>query len=256
MTIHSSICIAILAATVATTRAQDVVDGFAARSFTSSTGVTMPYRLFTPDTRAHRGPLPIVIYLHGSGGAGTDNLKQISGGNTDGTHAWIAPDMQARHPAFVLAPQMTGGNQWGAPRSDEITPHAALVLELLASLSKELAIDSDRVYLVGQSLGGRGTWDLISKRPDLFAAAVPLCGDGSATRISKARAVPVWAFHGARDEVIPVSASRELVAALKAAGSSVKYTEYPDTGHNVWTRAFSEKDLAEWMFMQRRPKRH
>ena len=90
----------------------------------------------------------------------------------------------------------------------------------------------------------------------LFAAAVPLCGDGSATRISKARAVPVWAFHGAKDEVIPVTASRELVAALKAAGSSVKYTEYPDTGHNVWTRAFSEKDLAEWMFMQRRPKRH
>ena len=131
-----------------------------------------------------------------------------------------------------------------------------LVLELVASLSKEFAIDSDRVYLVGQSLGGRGTWDLISKRPDLFAAAVPLCGDGSATRISKARAVPVWAFHGARDEVIPVTASRELVAALKAAGSSVKYTEYPDTGHNVWTRAFSEKDLAEWMFMQRRPKRH
>ena len=109
----------------------------------------------------------------------------------------IAPDMQTRHPAFVLAPQMPGGYQWGAPRSDEVTPHAALVLELLASLSKEFAIDSDRVYLVGQSLGGRGTWDLISKRPELFAAAVPLCGDGSATRITKARAVPVWAFHGA-----------------------------------------------------------
>jgi predicted peptidase len=243
---------ALTVAAAATSHAQDVVDGFVGRSFTGANGVTMPYRLFVPDARARVNRLPVVIYLHGSGGAGTDNLRQITGGNTSGTHLWIGPDIQARHPAFVLAPQLPGEHQWSAPDSDEVAPYAGLVLELLATLSREFAIDPDRVYLTGQSRGGRGTWDLVSKRPELFAAAVPLCGDGNAARIAAARRVAIWAFHGAKDETVPVAGSRELVAALRAAGSAVKYTEYPDAGHNVWTLAFADRDLPDWLFGQRR----
>ena len=231
---------------------QDAVDGFVARSFTGNGGVTMPYRLFVPDARVRARPLPLIVYLHGSGGAGTDNLKQISGGNNAGTHVWIAPELQARHPAFVLAPQAAVDQQWGEPESGKVTPYAELVLQLLAALPKEFSIDRDRIYLTGQSRGGLGTWDLVTKRPEVFAAAVPLCGAGNPSRVAAARHVAIWAFHGAKDDTIPVSGSRDLVAALKAAGSPVKYTEYPEAGHNVWLLAYAERDLPDWLFAQRR----
>lgn len=236
----------------ATSQAQDSVDGFLARTYTGAAGASMPYRLFIPDAAVRIRPVPLIVYLHGGGGAGTDNLRQISGGNTAGTHVWTAPEMQARHPAFVVAPQLPVGNQWSAPNSSDLAPYAKLVLELLASLSKEFSIDADRIYVMGQSLGGRGTWDLVSKRPDLFAAAVPVCGDGSTTRVKAARDVAIWAFHGAKDPLVAVAGSRDLVAALKSVGSRVKYTEYPEVGHDAWTRAFAEGELPDWLFAQTR----
>ena len=236
----------------ATSPAQDSVDGFLARTYKGAAGASMPYRLFIPDAAVRLRAVPLIVYLHGAGGAGTDNLRQITGGNTAGTHVWTAPEMQARHPAFVVAPQLPGGNQWSAPNSSELAPYAKLVLDLLASLSKEFSIDADRIYVMGQSLGGRGTWDLVSKRPELFAAAVPVCGDGSTTRVKAARAVAIWAFHGAKDPLVPVAGSRDLVAALKSAGSRVKYTEYPEVEHDAWTHAFAERELPNWLFAQTR----
>jgi predicted peptidase len=115
-----------------------------------------------------------------------------------------------------------------------------------------LPVDARRVYVVGQSLGGYGTWDLIARYPDLFAAAIPLCGGGDTKRILSARNVPVWAFHGAKDATVPVARSREMVTALRTINSSVRYTEYPNVGHDVWSRAFAEHDLPEWLFAQRR----
>lgn len=191
------------------------------------------------------------MYLHGSGGAGTDNRKQISGGNTQGTHIWIEPAVQERHPAFVLAPQSPESSTWHSS-SDEPSPHVAALFELLDELRSEPRIDPRRIYVVGQSLGGFGTWDLIARHPDIFAAAVPLCGGGDPKRILSARDVAVWAFHGAKDGTVPVSRSREMLAVLRTVNSSVRYTEYPDVGHDVWNRAFTEPDLPEWLFAQRR----
>lgn len=232
--------------------AQVNLDGYLPRTFTGTKIRDMPYRLFVPAERDRSRPLPAIVYLHGSGGAGTDNVKQITGGNTRGTHLWTSREMQAQHPAFVIAPQFPDGNLWSAPNSEDPAPYAQAVVELLGSLSKEFAIDPERIYLVGQSRGGQGTWDLIAKRPDLFAAAVPLCGDGNTVRIIKARDVPVWAFHGAKDDLVPVIGSREMTAALRAAGGTVKYTEYPEAGHDVWTLAFSEPELPAWLFSHRR----
>jgi predicted peptidase len=231
---------------------QDAVDGFVARSFKAPSGETMPYRLFIPDAAARRERLPLILYLHGGGGIGTDNLKQISGGNTNGTHTWTTPEAQRRHPVFVLAPQLPQNRLSQAGRPDAWSPSLDTVLEILAAVSREFAIDSDRVYVTGQSMGGYGTWGFISRRPELFAAAVPLCGGGDAARIAAARMLPIWAFHGAQDPLVAVTESREMVAALRGAGSSVKYTEYPDVGHDVWTRAYSERELPEWLFRQRR----
>jgi predicted peptidase len=228
-----------------------ILDGFAAREYQSATGVKLPYRLFVPRSANRDQELPLILYLHGRGGSGTDNRKQISGGNALGTHIWIEPAAQERHPAFVLAPQIPEPSTWHST-SDKPSPHVAALVELLDKLRSELRIDVERVYVVGQSLGGYGAWDFIARHPRLFAAAIPLCGGGDARRILSARNVAVWAFHGAKDATVPVSRSREMVAALRTVNSSVRYTEYPNVGHDVWTRAFEERDLPEWMFAQRR----
>jgi predicted peptidase len=228
-----------------------ILDGFVAREYQSGSGVKLPYRLYIPSSAKSNQALPLILYLHGSGGAGTDNLKQISGGNAPGTHVWMELSAQQRHPAFVLAPQIPEGSRWHSS-SNEPLPHVAALLELLVELRSELPIDSNRIYVVGQSLGGFGVWDLIARYPEIFAAAVPLCGGGDTQRILSARHVAVWAFHGAQDATIPVSRSREMVAALRTVNPSVRYTEYPDARHAVWTRAFAERELPEWMFSQRR----
>jgi len=227
-------------------------DGFVARSFTAASGEAMPYRLFIPDAAARKQPLPLILYLHGSGGVGTDNRKQISGGNTAGTHTWTTGEAQRTHPAFVLAPQLPENRASQSSTPDRWSASVGTVLEIIAAVSREFAIDADRVYVTGQSLGGYGTWDIISKHPRTFAAAVPLCGGGDAVRIVAARTVPVWAFHGAKDPVVPVTESREMVAALRRAGGSARYTEYPDVEHDVWTRAYAGRELADWLFSQRR----
>jgi predicted peptidase len=149
----------------ASSQPQESVDGFVARSYTGATGTTLPYRLFIPDAAVRSRPVPLIVYLHGSGGAGNDNVRQISGGNTAGTRLWATAAVQARHPAFVLAPQIPGGRSWSAPSSDAPAPYAQLMLDLLAALSKEFAIDADRIYVTGQSLGGRGAWTLSASGP-------------------------------------------------------------------------------------------
>jgi len=224
---------------------------FVPRMFTR-TGQRMPYRLFIPDANARRQPLPLVIWLHGASGAGTDNNAQISkGGNEVGSRFWVKPEIQAKFPAFVVAPQSPSDQMWGSPGSKGPTVYGQLVIDLIESLAQEFAIDRDRVYILGQSRGGIGVWDLIIKRPDVFAAAVPLCAQGDPKRASAAAAVKVWAFHGDKD-TMPASNAREMVAALKAAGGDVKYTEYPDLGHEIWTRVFAEPELPAWLFAQRR----
>jgi len=243
--------VALVAAPLASCADDTSVDGFVAHEYRSSTGVKLPYRLYVPAAAERDQMLPLILYLHGRGGAGVDNRKQISGGNAAGTRIWIEPAMQERHPAFVLAPQIPEKTTWHAS-SDEPLPHIAALFELLDQLSSEQRIDRRRIYVVGQSLGAFGAWDLIARHPDMFAAAVPLCGGGDTKRILSARDVAVWAFHGAKDATVLVSRSREMVAALRTVNSSVKYTEYPDVGHDVWTRAFREPDLPDWMFAQRR----
>lgn len=245
----------LLGCTPSVSEAQDIVDGYVPRMFVAANGMRMPYRLFVPDEKSRVIPLPAIIFLHGGGGIGADNLRQISGGNTTGTRAWITREAQDRHPTFVIAPQLPTDNRWDRRGGDGLAPYAQLVIELLDSLSREFAVDRDRIYLTGQSLGGFGVWDLVIKRPDLFAAAVPLCGAGTPSQATAVRDMPIWVFHGGKDAAVPVTGSREMVAALRAVGSRVRYTEYPEGGHDVWLRAYTEPDLPDWLFAQRRASR-
>jgi predicted peptidase len=215
---------------------QKPVDGFEARAFKN-----MPYRLFTPAGYDKTRKYPLIIWLHGSGSIGSDNFKQISGASLRGTHTWTAPAVQAAHPAFVLAPQLRRGS-WFSEMSQ--------VLGLLDSLEAEFSIDTSRIYIAGQSLGGFGTWDYLAAKPGLFAAAIPLCGGGQVSNASAIAKIPVWAFHGAADRTVSVTESRNMIAAIKQAGGNPRYTEYPGVGHEVWVKAFQEKGLVDWLFAQ------
>jgi predicted peptidase len=228
------------------------VDSMVPKVFVASSGDTVRYRIFIPDMQGSEDRFPLVVFLHGGTGRGVDNVSQISGANRLGSHVWIQPRNQARHPCFVVAPQIPDGWRWDAVGRSRGSACAEALVELLAALESELPIDHDRLYLTGQSLGGWGTWDIAAKYAPLFAAAVPVCGGGDPNSVDHLRNIPIWAFHGRLDSQVPVGRSREMVAALGEAGANVRYTEYPTLGHDVWKRAYAEADLPDWLFSQRR----
>jgi predicted peptidase len=218
----------------------------------------MPYRLFRPEAT---GKLPLVVYLHGSGGLGDDNLKQLGLGNIFGTRVWLLPENQKRFPCYVVVPQTDRGwirydfsKQTNEPA--KILPGfgdgARLALEIIEGLCREFSIDDRRIYVMGQSMGGAGTWNMITHRPRFFAAAVICCGSPSNEDGTGAIDTPLWNFHGDADRSVPVTVSRDRIAARRKAGGHPLYTEYAGVDHNVWEWAFTEPELVKWVFAQRR----
>jgi predicted peptidase len=218
---------------------------------------SMPYRLFRPSVSRK---LPLVLYLHGSGGLGTDNEKQLALGNVFGTTIWALPRNQDRFPCYVVAPQTDRG--WAKYEASAEGGRAHVVaglgegnesaLAIVKTLVREFPIDEHRLYITGQSMGGAGVWNMIANRPRVFAAAAVCCGSPTADDVTRAGRLPLWVFHGDSDRVVPVATSRDRVAALRAAGASPIYTEYPGVDHNVWEWAYTEPALLDWMFSQRR----
>ena len=216
-------------------------------------GRLMPYRLFIPKASSQEPKLPLIVWLHGASGVGTDNNSQISaGGNEIGSRLWIRPDIQDKHPAFVVAPQSPADELWGQPSSNKLTTYGQMVIDLIDSLAREFPIDRDRVYLVGQSRGGIGVWDLVAKRPDRVRRGGTGLRDRQSHQDRRGEGRQIWVFHGFKDVGMPVANARDMVAALKGAGAVVKYTEYPISRHDIWARVFAEPELPEWLFAQRR----
>ena len=243
----------------------DHTKSYEARVFEDPSGGRLKYRLFRPADYDASKRYPLVVYLHGSGGRGDDNLKQLTGGNAWGTRLFSSAKVQNDYPSFVLAPQTdptTRGIGWGGfgPRTPAGRKFAAepagdpidLLAGLIDSLSTEFSLDAGRVYVTGQSMGGYGSWGAITRYPERFAAAAPICGGGDPSAVGRI-GIPIWAFHGSADQTVPVEQSRVMVEALKAIGAKVNYTEYPGVGHNSWEKAYSEAELVEWLFAQRRP---
>jgi predicted peptidase len=155
-----------------------------------------------------------------------------------------------RYPAFLFVPQAPPGILWGGiPNVPSID---SLVFEAMRSLEEEFEIDEKRRYVAGISGGGYGSWHFISTRPEMFAAAVPICGAGNPALANHAVKVPVWAFHGTTDRNVPVSGSREMVEAIRQAGGNPKYTEFSGVGHNVWPQVSETTELLDWLFAQKR----
>ena len=209
-------------------------------AFTHEGDWVMPYRLFRPKTKSK---VPLVIYLHGSGGQGTDNEKQLQLGNIFGTRVWLLPENQKKFPCYVLAPQSDRG--W-------VGDGVRMALDVVDKLRKTHPIDDRRIYITGQSMGGSGVWNALANRPRFFAAAVICCGGRSPDDGTGSPETPVWNFHGVADEGVPISLSRDRLAARRKVGGKFRATEYPGVGHNVWEWAYTDPELVEWLFAQRR----
>jgi predicted peptidase len=232
---------------------------FEARVYRSAEGQALPYRLFTPRGYDPSKKYPLILFLHGASARGADNQRQLHGPGQWGTAIWVQDEIQQKHPAFVLVPQAASRadnrwvRQWRAnPARDPADKEPLeLVVELIDALGQEVSIDPDRLYITGLSMGGFGVWIAISRYPDKFAAAIPICGGGDPTAIAETTA-KVWAFHGAADTAVPARRSREMIEALRRAGADPRYNEYPGVGHNAWQRAYREPELVEWLFAQQR----
>ena len=252
-----SLALVLLLAAPRIIQAQDktnisTIEGFTTGSYRSSSGETMQYRLFVPPSYNPAQKYPIILWLHGAAGRGSDNLSQLSGGNFPGSHTWTKPGIQRKYHAFVLAPQIDVTKGWARPHTNTPPVAIRLALEILDQVEKEYSVDPAHEYVVGQSMGGEGVWAALSAAPQRFAAAIALCGFGNAYMLPRVAKVPVWIFQGEEDPVVSAAGMREWVKKLREAGGTPKYTEYPSIGHNVWDVAFTEPDLVEWLFLQHR----
>jgi predicted peptidase len=233
-------------------------DPYAKRTFAGAGGATLPYRLLAPEAPAAGKRYPLVVFLHGAGERGTNNESQL----THCARDFAKPEVRAHHPCFVVAPQCPNDRKWCEVDWGDPKPHLTpkepsvpmgLLLALLPQLMQELPVDPARVYVTGLSMGGFGTWDLVTRQPALFAAAAPICGGGDVTAAPALATLPIWIFHGGDDGVVKTVRSQLMIAALKQAGSTVaKYTEYPGVGHGSWGKAFAEPEFFSWMFAQQR----
>lgn len=185
---------------------------------------------------------PIVIWLHGSGQSGSDNEAQMSGP----TKVFTNDENQKSRPCFMLAPQCPDASiGWNKEVANNL-------MALIADLMDRLPIDERRIYLTGSSMGGFGTFSLAAKYPQVFAAAVPLCGGGDPKNAEVLKAVPMWVFHGDKDDMVPVERSRVAVKAIQDAGGvKIKYTELAGEGHGITGVVYAKSELHEWMFEQR-----
>ncbi len=207
---------------------------------------TLPYRIHVPEGLESGQTVPLVLFLHGAGERGNDNAAQL----VHGVMPMVDYSLRTKQPLILLAPQCPKGSGWGGRRSQTKNP-LSLALDLVEQTKKSLPVDADRVYITGLSMGGYGTWTAIAQKPDLFAAAIPICGGGAPDSAGELVSVPVWAFHGGSDGTVPPERSRVMIAAIQAAGGWPRYTEYPGVGHNSWARTYADDAALDWMMSQR-----
>jgi len=209
---------------------------------------TLPYRLLKPQEIKENQRYPLVVFLHGKGERGNDNIINLKYINIP----FLNKKNRNEFPCYLVVPQCPATEEWTYPDWYQ-EPHEPIstVMDLIDSLKKLQTIDSTRIYLTGLSMGGRGTWYLITRFPSTFAAAVPICGGGDPHQADNFKYIPIWAFHGARDETIHPDESRKMIKALKKLGGDPMYTEYKKTGHDSWTKAYQEPQLLPWLFSHR-----
>ncbi|GIW90379.1 MAG: hydrolase [Pirellulaceae bacterium] len=198
--------------------------------------VTVRYWLYLPKEYDGNQPFPLLLFLHGAGERG-DDLKLVT--------KWGPPKLVAegkQFPFILVSPQCPARQWWDADT----------LAHLVDDLAGSLKVDKERMYVTGLSMGGFGTWAILAKHPNLFAAAVPICGGGDPSTAEAIKHIPIWAFHGAKDNVVPLERSQQMVDAIKRVGGNAKLTVYPEAGHNSWSETYDNPEVYRWLLEHRR----
>ncbi|MFH1747272.1 MAG: alpha/beta hydrolase-fold protein [Planctomycetota bacterium] len=203
-------------------------------------GVEYRYAVWVPEDYTPNRSWPVILFLHGMGECGDDGQFHT----TVGMGRSIRKNPE-RFGALVVMPQIPVGQRWEGAMQD-------LALATLTATLQEYHADPERIVLTGLSLGGYGTWSLGARCPEKFCALVPICGGGDPADAKRLARLPIWCFHGDADPAVSVERSREMVAAVRAAGGSVRYSELPGVTHNSWDAAYGDAEVIEWMLAQRR----
>jgi predicted peptidase len=227
--------------TVSLAIAADVKPGFHDKTFKNADNTNSPYVVFVPHNYDGKTEVPVILFLHGSG--------ESKGGMKKPVEVGIGPAIKRDEKAvgaIVVIPQ-SEKRTWNASSDD-----GKRALAILDTVMKEYKTDAKRVYLTGLSMGGYGTWSLAAAHPERWAAIAPICGGGDPTAAERIKHLPCWCFHGDKDTAVNVKKSQEMIEALKKAGGTPKYTEYPGVAHNSWDKAYAEKEFFPWLMAQKK----
>ncbi|MFH4964856.1 prolyl oligopeptidase family serine peptidase [Gaetbulibacter sp. M235] len=221
---------------------------------------TLKYRLLLPENFSEEKEYPLVLFLHGRGEQGNDNETQL----VHGSKLFLENYSKDEFPAIIIFPQCPKDDYWANVNRNESkkglekykfkrlgkpTKSMTLVLSLMEDLTKKSYVKKDQVYVGGLSMGGMGTFEIINRKPDMFAAAFPICGGGNPKSVNRyANKISLWVFHGGKDDVVIPYFSLRMVAALQKKGADVKLTYFENDNHNSWDSAFAEPELLSWLF--------
>ena len=223
---------------------KNIIDQYESRTLRqidfNSCELMTPYRLLKP--RQIEGKLPLVVFLHGAGQRGVNNVDQLR----TLPEQMVLGEWRQRFPCYLVAPQCPVDSHWTQP--DQLK---AIMLVIEETIRDQPSIDQARIYLTGLSMGGFGSWSLAASHPKFFAAVVPICGGGQPNQAFPLTNTPIWAVHGDADNVVPVDGSREMIEAIRATGGHPHYTELKGVGHNCWSQTYQvQNEVMNWMFSQ------
>ena len=222
-------------------------------------GDTLPYRILLPKDYNPQKTYPLLVVLHGAGERGNDNEAQL----VHGSYLFQTDQFRAKYPTIVVFPQCPKDSYWANviidyelnlekkynyAKSLPINPQLEMVEALMVFLEKNYRIDPTRRYVGGLSMGGMGTFELVSRNPDYFAAAFPICGGANPNWAPLLQKTPLWIFHGEQDDEVWAEHSKRMYRALKKVDAPVKLTLYPEVKHDSWHNAFADPDLLRWLF--------
>lgn len=226
--------------------------------YTDNNGLKMSYRLFLPANYNPNEKYPLLLYFHGAGSRGDDNIKQLR----SWVAGWMDKNVQKKNPCIILIPQCPIKQKWvdvpwkkGSYSIKEISISKPMELakNIFDKVVKENSVDKKRIYVMGCSMGGYGAWNFLMRYPKIIAAAVPICGAGDPSMVKKIKKIPIWAFHGDKDPTVPLSGSTDMLESLYSKKKNkARLTIYKGIGHNSYEFAWKEPELIDWIFRQKK----
>lgn len=225
-------------------------------------GDTLQYRMLLPENFDEKKQYPVLFFLHGAGERGSNNEAQL----IHGSKLFLNPENRKNFPAIIIFPQCPKDDYWANviigdgknlerfsfQKGGKPGKAMELLVALVAKIKSEKFSDNDRFYVGGLSMGAMGTYEILRRKPNVFASAFAICGGDHVENVKKYKHVPLWIFHGGKDSVVPIQKSEIVVNELKRLNSDVKFRVYPDANHNSWDPAFAEPDFLSWIFSYRK----